>query len=498
MFELIRERKKLLLILLLLLVIPPFVVVGAWDRISPGTGTVVASVNGKDIYQRQWEVAHQELVDDIKQSIGQDIPEEVLNSQSAKKVTLDEMINQEILQVVTKDLNIYVPNIAVKSVIRSIPQFQTDGKFDLKKAQDFLKKRGTRSDIFEASVRNDLALRTIPAAISDTAFVPRSVARKIAQAENEDRKIRVKFFSSLSYEKDSSVSDEEVENFYDPKNKMFQIPARYDVEFILVNESDQLEEIANSVYEESDSLDPTSTTYDLKIRKANGLTFNQLLIDPSLSNDELSALNSPKFRKAFKNVEVIQDGRNTDLLEINSKLHISARLVKKYESKPIDFEVVKPQIESELKLKKMSISANKAADEWLESYNSSDENIQKKFLSQLSKPMKISRNNFSPSSLGKYETALTGKNEEIFDYKFVVNNMKVIDLGRNGSIVIYLESSQIPAPSSSVVIETLPTIYSNLKNVDSSVSYKGWLNQAQSNITVERHFNRLVSSNTSE
>lgn len=498
MFELIREKKKLLLILLLLLVIPPFVVVGAWDRINPGTGTVVASVNGKDIYQRQWEVAHQELIDDIKQNIGQDIPEEVFNSQSAKEVTLDEMINQEILQVITQELKIYVPNTAVKSVIRSIPQFQTDGKFDLTKAQNFLKKRGTRSDIFEASVRNDIALRTIPAAISETAFVPRSVARKIAQAENEERSIRLLFFSSLSYEKGSVVSDEEVENFYDPKKKIFQIPARYDIEFILVNESDQLEEIANSVYEESESLDPTSTSFDLKIRKANGLTLNQLLIDPSLTNEELDAINSPKFRKAFRNVEVMQDGKNMDLLEINPKLHISARLVKSYESKPIEFDVVMPQIESELKLKKMSVSANKAADDWLNSYNSSDENSKKALFSQLSKPMRISRNNSSSSSLGKYETALAGKIEEIFDYKFLVNDTKVLDLGRNGSIVVFLESSQIPVPSSSVVVETLPTIYSNLKNVDSRVSYKGWLNQAQSDITVKRHFDRLASSNTSE
>jgi peptidyl-prolyl cis-trans isomerase D len=275
MFELIRERKKLLLILLLLLVIPPFVVVGAWDRVNPASGTVVASVNGKDIYQRDWEVAHQQLIDDFKQRIGQDIPEEVFNSQSAREVTLDDMINREILQVVTQNLSIYVTNEAVKSVISSIPQFQTDGKFDLQKAQDFLKDRGTRSDLFESGVRNDLALRTIPSAISETAFVPRSVARKIAQAENEDRQIRVKFFSSLNYKKDISISNEEVEDFYNQKKDMFQIPARYDLEFILVKESDQLEEIVNSVYEESDSLNPTAASFDLKIRNASGFTFGQ-------------------------------------------------------------------------------------------------------------------------------------------------------------------------------------------------------------------------------
>jgi hypothetical protein len=497
MFEFIREKKKLLLILLLLLVIPPFVVVGAWDRINPASGTVVASVNGKDLYQREWEVAHQQLIDDFKQRIGQDVPEEVFNSQSAKEITLDDMIDREILQVITQEMSIYVPNTAVKSVISSIPQFQTNGEFDLEKAQDFLSKRGTRSDLFEAGVRNDLALRAIPSAISETAFVPRSVARKIAQAENEGRKIRVKFFSSLSYEKDSSISKEEVENFYAEKKDMFQIPPRYDLEFILVNESDQLEEIANSVYEESESLNPTANSFDLKIRNANGLNFSQRLIDPSLSNDELNALNNPKFRAALRNVEVMEEGNNTDLLEINSKLHISARIVKKYDSKPIQFEVVKPQIESELKLKKMATSANKVANEWLESYNSSSQDKKLELLTKLSKPIVINRSNPN-SNLGKYSNALTGKTDQIFDYKFRVNDLKTLDLGRNGSLIVFLESSQIPKPSSSSVIDSLPEIYANLNNVESQIALKSWLNQAQLDMSIERYSDRLGSSSSTE
>ena len=133
MFDLIRERKKLLLALLLLLVIPPFVVVGAWDRINPGADVIVASVNGKDIYKREWEIAHTQLIEQFKLRLGQDIPQDILNSQSAKEVTLDDMINREILQFVTQSLNVVVSNDEVKNIISTIPQFQTQGKFDLQK-----------------------------------------------------------------------------------------------------------------------------------------------------------------------------------------------------------------------------------------------------------------------------------------------------------------------------------------------------------------------------
>ena len=498
MFELIREKKKLLLVLLLLFIVPPFVVVGAWDRINPATGIVVASVNGKDIYQREWEIAHQQLIDDFKKKIAQDIPDDVFNSQSAKEVTLDDLINREILQVVTQELSIYVPNELVKSVISSVPQFQTDGKFDLIKAQAFLEKRGTRSDLFEAGVRNDLALRTIPSAISETSIVPRSVARKIAQAENEDRQIKVKFFSSLNFEKGIEITNEEVESFYKLKQNQFQIPARYDLEFLLIKESDQLEEIANSVYEESESLNPTASSFDLKIQTANGFSFGQPIVAPSLTEDEIIALNSPKFRASLRNGSVIEEGKNTDLIEISPNLHISARVIKNYKSKPIDFKVVKPQIESEMKIKKMADLANAAANKWIENYSSANKDSKSVLLNNLSKSIIVNRKDPN-KNLGKYKSALVGKTNEIFDYDFLVNDIKSLNLGRGGSIVVYLESSYIPKPSFSGVVEALPAIYSNLKNVDSQVSFKSWLIQSQLDMTIERFSERLASSSkTSE
>ena len=83
MFDLIREAKKALTGFAFTSCYPSFVVVGRWDRINPGMGVIVASVNGKDIYKKIWEVAHTQLIEQFKQRIGQDIPQDILNSQSA-------------------------------------------------------------------------------------------------------------------------------------------------------------------------------------------------------------------------------------------------------------------------------------------------------------------------------------------------------------------------------------------------------------------------------
>ena len=103
MFELIRERKKFLLVVLLLLVIPPFVVVGAWDQFNPNREPVVATVDGVEIYKRNWENAHQNFIDNFRAQVGQDIPDELLNSDDVKKATLDNMINQVILRKIISE-----------------------------------------------------------------------------------------------------------------------------------------------------------------------------------------------------------------------------------------------------------------------------------------------------------------------------------------------------------------------------------------------------------
>ena len=80
MFELIRERKKFLLVVLLLLVIPPFVVVGAWDQFNPNREPIVATVDGVEIYKRNWENAHQNFIDNFRAQMGQNVTEGITDT----------------------------------------------------------------------------------------------------------------------------------------------------------------------------------------------------------------------------------------------------------------------------------------------------------------------------------------------------------------------------------------------------------------------------------
>ena len=211
MFELIRERKKFLLVVLLLLVIPPFVVVGAWDQFNPNREPVVAKVDGVEIYKRNWENAHQNFIDNFRSQVGQNIPDELLNSDDVKKATLDNMINQVILRKVISEERITVSDEDVRAVILGIPQFQNDeGAFDLEKAKKALNRQGMTTVDFEKRLKGDLSLSLVPEILSSSSIIPRTVVRRLAQAQNETRTFGVKLFPLTKYRADAKVEEKDM------------------------------------------------------------------------------------------------------------------------------------------------------------------------------------------------------------------------------------------------------------------------------------------------
>ena len=157
MFDLIRKRKKILLAALLLLVIPPFIVMGAWDQINPNSEPIVASVNDINITKRQWENVHQDFIDNLKQRIGGDVSSDFFNTPETRLATLENLINKQLIALITAESRITVSEDMVKAIIKTIPEFQKDGVFNLEKAQDLLSKRGMTSTDFENRLRFDIS-----------------------------------------------------------------------------------------------------------------------------------------------------------------------------------------------------------------------------------------------------------------------------------------------------------------------------------------------------
>jgi hypothetical protein len=493
MFEFIREKKKILLIVLLLLVIPPFVVMGAWDRINPNSEPIVATVNDINITKRQWESVHQNWIDSIRERVGGNVSAEIFNTVETRVATLENIINKQIIASITADSRITVSKEEVKEIIRSIPEFQKNGIFNLEKAQELLIKRGMTTSDFENRIRFDIASSIIPSILAESSFVPRSVARKVAQAENEKRTFKIKLFSPLDYKNRITVSDEEVEGYFNLNKARFVLPSLYNFDFIIFKDSSRADSLANRLYEESDSLDPVAQEFDIKIEKVVSLDLNTPVIDKNLSKEILDTLNNPLFRKAVASTEVLEDGLNSELVEINPNLFISANLSSKTDEIPMKFDLVKSQIKSEVLLRKMNDEAKNNATQLLDKYNEtgnlSDLNLGKNKLVKV-----VLKQNEPDIDIGKFTNVLSNHFQELFSHNLEINNAQLIDIGRNGAVIAVFINSSILKTSDPIVVESLSAVYENMQRIESDSSLRFWLSSKEEQMEVVRYQNQLESS----
>jgi len=107
MFDAIRNQKKILMGILLVLVIPAFVLVGVegYTRYSEQSAAV-ATVDGQDVTQQQWDEAHRREIDRLRESMpGIDV--KLLDTPEARYATLERLVRERVLAAAASDLHLY-------------------------------------------------------------------------------------------------------------------------------------------------------------------------------------------------------------------------------------------------------------------------------------------------------------------------------------------------------------------------------------------------------
>lgn len=365
MFESVRRHRRLFLGVVLLLIVPSFVIVGAWDLIVPsGDAGTVAKVGRDKIPYAQWERAHQQSIDQIRQQLGGRIDASLLDTQASRRSTLDDLVNQQVLFKTALDLRLRVPDGRVRDTVASIPAVQKDGRFDMERYQQALKAQGLTAESFEQQVRSDLLVDMLPSTIARSSMVPRTVVRRFAQLSLETRSVRFKRIPAADMLSGITVTPAEIQESFGVQSARFQTPEEADIAIVVFSKpesAERAESFSNLVYEQSDMLEPAA-------RKL-GLTIHNV---PSVRRDGVSAKLSPEVAAALRNgrmlaaifsSDVVANKRNTEAIEIAPGILASARIVSHRPPAPIPLEKVSAQIERELRARKAADRATHMVEE---------------------------------------------------------------------------------------------------------------------------------------
>ena len=239
MFDFVRNHKRIMQFLLVLLIFPAFALVGIDGYNSfMDKGAVVATVNGVDITQPEWDNAHRAEAERFRaQAPGLD--PKLLDSPQARYGTLERLVRDRVLMAAAQKQMLSASDQRVAEELMQNPTIASlrrpDGSVDKERYRQLLSAQGLSPEMFEANVRADLASRQVVGALGASSLVGKTVAGITLDAFYEKREIQVARF--LASEQMANIKPDEAAllAYYNANTAKFKSVEKADVQYVVLD-----------------------------------------------------------------------------------------------------------------------------------------------------------------------------------------------------------------------------------------------------------------------
>jgi peptidyl-prolyl cis-trans isomerase D len=235
MFELIHKRKRLVQGVLVLMVIP-----FAFFGLEAYTGSMssrndVATVNGSGISQSEFADALRQQQDRLRTAFGASIDVEALDTPEARRALLDSLVAQRVVADAALRARLAVSDDVLRETILAVPAFQDEKGFSRAQYETRLRTMNQTPQMFEARLRQDLALTQLTEAIGGTAIVSRTVAERLAALQDERRDVQEALVAAQPLLAQVRVAEAQAKTYYDANPAEFRVPARVRAQYLVLS-----------------------------------------------------------------------------------------------------------------------------------------------------------------------------------------------------------------------------------------------------------------------
>jgi peptidyl-prolyl cis-trans isomerase D len=242
MFDFVRERKRVVQVVLALIILP-FALWGLDSYQNAGNTSAVATVNGTEIGQAEFEDAVMQQRRRLREMAGEDFDPAFFDRPEIKRSVLEGLVMQRLLQDVAGEQGLVVSDEQMAQIIAGVGAFQKDGRFDKQMYEAALRAQDMTPEIFEYRVRQDILNRQLTDAYAQNGFASNAMAEKLIRLNEQQRVVLVAALGLDEFVRKSTVSDDEVRKYYEQNAQQFQLPERVQVEYVLFS-ADELAEKA--------------------------------------------------------------------------------------------------------------------------------------------------------------------------------------------------------------------------------------------------------------
>ena len=236
MFDFVRSHRSWMMLFILVLILPSFVFFGiqGYNSFMNKEGAL-ATVDGAPITQQEYDIALRDRIERLRQGLGPNFDPKLLETPEARTAVLDQLVLDRALANEANKSNVVVTVDRLREFIANIPAFQQDGKFSYDRYKAFLASRGQSEAAFEQSLRNDLRKQAFVQALVESAITPKQVIERIERILLEQREVRELRFPAEQFASKASVTDAQVDEYYQANRTQFEIPENVRVEYVVLS-----------------------------------------------------------------------------------------------------------------------------------------------------------------------------------------------------------------------------------------------------------------------
>lgn len=194
----------------------------------------VATVNGEDIPEREFLRVVQ--LESQRQLSRMETPDpSLLNEDQIRKDVLDSLIQQQVLIQDARSQGLELSDADIDALITRMPQFQVDGQFNRDRFVATVRNMGMGVAEFREAIRKQYVVNQIRAGIIQSAVVADENAAQLLKIQNQTRTFRVLDIPASAVSDKVSITDADIEEFYQQNKDAFKQPEQVDAAYITLS-----------------------------------------------------------------------------------------------------------------------------------------------------------------------------------------------------------------------------------------------------------------------
>jgi peptidyl-prolyl cis-trans isomerase D len=231
----VMRRYRRMLQIGLLLVIAAFVLTSVYVGTMGGGSDrpdAVASVNGEAIPLERYERRYQAYLDAYSRVYRDRFSSELAEQLGLPQQAVNDLVQEALVVQRARAEGLEITDEELNAQIQAVPAFHDNGRFSLRRYQDFLKRRGTSAGAFEGDVRRELTRMKVETTVKGGIKVSEAELEQAFVNRREEARAAWALIDVGALAAAAAASDDEVQAYLKDHASEFKQPDRRRIQYV--------------------------------------------------------------------------------------------------------------------------------------------------------------------------------------------------------------------------------------------------------------------------